>query len=75
MRVLVIEDQAVLRRLLYAMLEEEGYAVDAAADGAEGLAKAQAWPYDAVVLDLMLPKLDGWDLLDELRRTHRTPVV
>lgn len=75
MRLLVIEDQADLRGLLFAMLEDEGYAVDVAADGLDGLAKAQIWAYDAIVLDLMLPKLDGWKLLDQLRETHRTPVL
>lgn len=75
MRVLVIEDQPDLRSLLFSMLEEEGYAVDLAADGVDGLAKAQTWSYDAIVLDLMLPKLDGWKLLDRLRETHRTPVL
>ncbi|MDB5345860.1 MAG: arlR 1 [Schlesneria sp.] len=75
MRILVIEDQADLRRLVQGILEEDGYAVDAAADGADGLAKAQAWPYDAIVLDLMLPKIDGWDVLEQLRETHKTPVL
>jgi two-component system OmpR family response regulator len=75
MRILVIEDQADLRRLVQGILEEDGYAVDTAADGADGLAKAQAWPYDAIVLDLMLPKIDGWDVLEQLRETHKTPVL
>ena len=75
MRLLVIEDQPELRSLLYAMLEEEGYAVDLAADGVQGLAKATTWSYDAIVLDLMLPKLDGWKLLDQLRETHKIPVL
>lgn len=75
MRVLIIEDQADLRGLLFSMLEEEGYAVDTAADGIDGLSKAQIWPYDAIVLDLMLPGLNGLKLLDELRETHRTPVL
>ncbi len=75
MRLLVIEDQPELRSVLYAMLEEEGYAVDLSADGAQGLAKATTWSYDAIVLDLMLPKLDGWKLLDELRKTLKIPVL
>jgi len=75
MRLLVIEDQAELRRLLIGILEEEGYAVDAAADGAEGLAKALSWTYDAILLDVMLPKIDGWKVLEELRETHHTPVL
>ena len=75
MRILVIEDEFDLRRLLVEILQEEGYAVDSAADGEEGLAKARAWAYDAIVLDIMLPKIDGWDVLESLRETHRTPVL
>jgi two-component system OmpR family response regulator len=75
MRVLVIEDHIDLRRLLMQMLEEDGYAVDVAADGVDGLAKAKVWPYDAVVLDVMLRKLDGFQVLKSLRTTHRTPVL
>jgi two-component system OmpR family response regulator len=75
MRILVVEDEADLRRLLTEILEEEGYAVDSAADGEDGLAKARMWTYDAIVLDIMLPKIDGWDLLETLRETHRTPVL
>lgn len=75
MRVLIVEDQPDLRRVVMEMLEEDGYAVDVAGNGIEGLAKAKVWPYDAVVLDLMLPKLDGWKFLKTLRETHRTPVL
>lgn len=75
MRLLVIEDQAELRRLLIGILEDDGYAVDAAADGLDGLAKAQSWPYDAIVLDMLLPRIDGWQLLEQLRETHHTPVL
>ena len=75
MRILVIEDESDLRRLLTEILQEEGYAVDSAADGEDGLEKARAWTYDAIVLDIMLPKIDGWDVLETLRETHRTPVL
>lgn len=75
MRVLVIEDEPDMRRLVAEILEEEGYAVDTASDGEEGLSKAKVWPYDAVVLDLLLPRLDGWDVLEQLRETHKTPVL
>jgi DNA-binding response OmpR family regulator len=68
MRVLVIEDYAPLLRSVRQGLQEAGYAVDAAADGEEGLALAEAAPYDAIVLDLMLPKLDGLTVLSRLRR-------
>ncbi|WP_373649927.1 response regulator transcription factor [Schlesneria sp. DSM 10557] len=75
MRVLVIEDEPNIRRLLREILEESGYCVDVAVDGHEGLSKAVTWPYDAVILDLLLPQMDGWELLESLRETHNTPVL
>jgi two-component system OmpR family response regulator len=75
MRVLVIEDEPELLRAVTQALREEGYAVDEAADGDEGLFKADSWDYDAIVLDLMLPRRSGWDLLAALRRTKKTPVL
>lgn len=75
MRVLVIEDEPDLRRALVQALREEGYAVDSAEDGEEGLYKATSWEYDALVLDLMLPRLDGLSLLEQLRPQRDTPVL
>lgn len=75
MRVLIIEDEFDLRRLLMEILTEDGYAVDVSADGDDGLSKAQMWTYDAIVLDLMLPRRDGWNVLQQLRKTHKTPVL
>ena len=75
MRILIIEDEADLLASLAKALREEGYAVDTAADGEEGLYKAQSWDYDALVLDVMLPRLDGWTLLERLRQTKKTPVL
>ena len=75
MRLLVIEDEADLLASLAKALREEGYAVDTAADGEEGLYKAQNWDYDALVLDVMLPRLDGWTVLQRLRQTKKTPVL
>jgi len=75
MRILVIEDEADLLASLAKALREEGYAVDTAADGEEGLFKAQSWDYDALVLDVMLPRLDGWTVLARLRETKKTPVL
>jgi len=71
MRVLVVEDDPDLRRLLHQALREEGYAVDAAAEGSTGLYDATTWSYDAVVLDLMLPGLDGWQVLSALRKEKK----
>jgi len=75
MRLLVIEDEADLLASLAKALREEGYAVDTAADGEEGLYKAESWDYDAIVLDVMLPKLDGWTILRRLRASKKTPVL
>jgi DNA-binding response OmpR family regulator len=68
MRVLLVEDHKPLLRALRQGLEEEGFAVDAAADGEEGDFKARTAEYDVIILDLMLPKVDGLTLLQEWRR-------
>lgn len=67
MRLLLIEDYQPLARSLTQGLREAGYAVDAAVDGEKGLALAQSTSYDAVVLDLMVPKIDGLTILRRLR--------
>lgn len=75
MRVLVVEDEPDLLSTIAQVLREDGYAVDEAADGQEGLFKATSWEYDAIVLDLLMPKLTGWQVLEALRKTHKTPVL
>jgi two-component system OmpR family response regulator len=56
-------------------VREDGYAVDGAADGEEGLYKAENSDYDAVILDIMLPRIDGWEVLRRLRKIKKTPVL
>lgn len=75
MRLLVIEDEPRLLVNLAKALREEGYAVDTAERGDEGLLKAQDWDYDTIVLDVMLPGLNGWEVLERLRRIKQTPVL
>ena len=76
MRVLVVEDEPDLLSVLAQSLREEGYAVDTAADGREGLFKAEGGEYDAMVLDLMLPQMDGWTVLKNLRSAgQKVPVL
>ncbi len=75
MRILVIEDDPQLVRSLAATLREENYAVDTAADGEDGLDKAQNESYDAIVLDVMMPRLNGWEVLARLRPSNKTPVL
>ncbi len=71
MRLLVIEDYTPLRKAVVRGLEEAGYAVDSTGDGKEGLWYAQSNDHDLIVLDLMLPSLDGWEILRTLRREGR----
>src|SRR6185369_4707763 len=75
MRILVVEDEPRLLRNLAKALREEGYAVDTAETGDEGLYKAESYSYDAIVLDVMLPRLDGWEVLERLRKQKPTPVL
>ena len=75
MRILVVEDERDLLEALVQSLREAGYAVDEASDGRNGLFKAVGAEYDAIVLDLMLPGMSGFDVLRELRKTKKTPVL
>ena len=76
MRLLVIEDEQKVANFIRQGLEEEGYAVDHAADGASGLQLALEGLHDVIVLDVMLPKLDGLSVLHQLRRENVTiPVL
>ena len=76
MRILVVEDEPKMAGLLRRGLVEEGYAVDVAANGTDGLWAAAENPYDAVVLDLMLPDVPGIDICRQLReRGLRVPVL
>ncbi len=76
MRLLVIEDDRTIASFVVKGLQEAGFAVDHADDGRAGLTLARTAPYDAAVVDLMLPGLDGLSLIEELRRQKvRTPVL
>jgi two-component system OmpR family response regulator len=75
MRILIVEDEPDLLSGLAKALREEGYAVDVAEDGSDGLFKAESAAYDAIVLDVMLPVMDGFELLRRLRETRKTPVL
>ncbi len=76
MRILIIEDDRKISSFLEKGFRENGYAVDRAADGEEGLALARQDFYDAIIADLMLPKLDGLDMISRLRAEKvNTPVL
>ena len=76
MRILVIEDEVKIAQFIKRGLKEEGYAVDVANDGEEGHFMLSSNDYDVIVLDLMLPKMDGLTLCKELRKEgNSTPII
>jgi len=75
MRVLVIEDSPRLCKTVAAFLRRNGFAVDSALDGEEGLFLAGTYKYDVIVLDLMLPKVDGLTILKKLRKSENQTAV
>jgi len=76
MRVLLVEDERRLAQVVRRVLEEEGHVVDLAYDGEEGLAQALEGEYDVIVLDILLPRVDGVEVCRALRRSHvDTPIL
>jgi heavy metal response regulator len=76
MRILVVEDEQKICAYVRRGLEEQGYAVDAAYNGADALDWAVAAPYDLIILDIMLPKMDGLSVCEELRKSgDATPIL
>lgn len=75
MRILVVEDEAKTADYLQKGLSESGFMVDIARNGFDGQHLAQEYPFDLIILDVMLPGLDGWQLLQLIRRKSDTPVL
>jgi two-component system, OmpR family, response regulator len=75
MRALIIEDDQTIAEFVARGLREAGFAVDVAADGEQGLEAALANPHDVAIVDVMLPKRDGFAVIEELRRRGRTTPV
>jgi two-component system copper resistance phosphate regulon response regulator CusR len=75
MKILIIEDEAKTARFLRKGLTEAGYVVDVASDGLEGLHLAKEVDFDLIVLDVMLPALDGWEVLTRLRQAGKRTLV
>ena len=74
-RLLVADDDEMIVDVLLDQFTREGFAVETAFDGAEALRKAQTMPFDLILLDVMMPKLQGWEVLRELRRDSTVPVL
>ncbi len=76
MRLLLIEDEKKIAQFILKGLQEEGYAVDFAQDGKEGLSMAQVYTYDLIITDIMMPRMDGIEFISQLRKLHQnTPVI
>jgi len=74
-RILVVEDDASIREVAGLGLKNAGFRVTTAADGREGLMRALQEPFDAIVLDVMLPSLDGFEVCRQIRHTSQVPIV
>jgi CheY-like chemotaxis protein len=74
-QILVVEDDAAIRGLVTEVLRDDGYAVSEAANGAEALAYVGKHKPDLIVLDLMMPVMDGWTFVEECQRTERCSEV
>lgn len=74
-KVLIIDDDIELSGMLAEYLESEDFIVDKTHDGLAGVTQAQSASYDAIVLDVMMPKMDGFSVLRELRPTNTTPII
>lgn len=74
-RLLVVDDEVKIRELVRAYLQKEGYAVDEAGNGREALEKIRGSGFDAIILDVMMPGMDGLDLCREIRKTSDVPII
>ncbi len=75
MKALLVEDTMMLRKTIREALTEEGYAVEVAVDGKEAIEKVEVSDYDIIILDVMLPGLDGFSALKAIRKVGQTPVI
>lgn len=74
-RILIVDDEEQIRNILRMYLVKEGYEVSEAEDGEKGLKLFYEKPFDLVILDVMLPKKDGWSILREIKKYTETPVI
>ena len=75
MKILVIEDEKLLADSLQAMLESKGFEVEAVYDGETGEEYAESCVYDLLILDVMMPKMDGWEVCREIRKNSKVPII
>jgi len=74
-RILIVEDEERIREMIREYIEPEGYKIDEAADGVEALNLFKKYSYALIILDIMLPKIDGWSVCREIRKTSSVPII
>ena len=75
MKVLVVDDEVKIRAVIKEYAEFEGYDIDEAGDGMEAIAKCKATDYDLIIMDIMMPKLDGYSAVKEIKKVKNIPVI
>lgn len=75
MRLLVVDDEIKIRAVIKEYAEFEGYDIDEAGDGMEAIAKCKATDYDLIIMDIMMPKLDGYSAVKEIKKVKNIPVI
>lgn len=74
-RILIVDDEELIRDMIKEYISLENYEADEAADGAEALSLVQQKQYDLIILDVMMPKYDGWSFCREIRKTSQIPII
>lgn len=74
-KILVVDDEERMRKIVSDFLQREGYETEEAADGAEALEQFEASPADLIILDVMMPHVDGWQVCREIRKTSKVPII
>lgn len=74
-RILIVDDEKRIRKMIREFTSREGYITDEAADGEEALGKLKEHEYSLIILDVMMPKIDGWTVCREVRRTSQVPII
>ncbi len=74
-RILIVDDEPAIIKGLSFSLKQDGYEIDSAADGEEAVEKFNSNPYDLIILDVMLPRLNGLEVLERIREQSRIPVI
>jgi len=74
-RILIVDDEALIRALIKDYMSLENYSTDEAADGQQALEQIEQIKYDLIILDVMMPKMDGWTVVREIRKQSKVPII